>query len=114
MPTADLLLFHWPNSRSTRALWMIRELQQVYDGKPTLTLIQQPSDFRTNKPEWYLELNPNGKVPFYAVTKWNYPHGGAVLIHANLFHDSCEYPSSLPPPTSPPHLPPPCHPSLPP
>ena len=64
-----LVLYHVPGFRSSRALWMYLELEAVYgDRKQSRTIPQmeiqrlQPDEFRTNKKESFLKLNPNGKV----------------------------------------------------
>ena len=66
-------LVHIPRFRSTRSLWMYYELQELYENNsinalPPIeitTFIDIP-DFRRNKPEWLLKMNPNGKVPSMA------------------------------------------------
>jgi glutathione S-transferase len=66
-------LYHVTGFRSTRVLWLYWELNWAYRqaGKPDAippVVINEFSDivdFRNNKPEWYLALNPNGKVPTF-------------------------------------------------
>ena len=68
-PSESLLtLYHRPFSRSGRVLWALGELEKLY-GKPEkggfrFHVHELPEDFRETKPQWYLQLNPNGKVPF--------------------------------------------------
>lgn len=62
-----LVLYHMPGARSTRVLWMYYELRAVLP-KGTLPDLRVKTfkswdSFRSNKPKWYLKLNPNGKVP---------------------------------------------------
>ncbi len=61
-----LVLYHIPKWRSTRAVWMFRELEELYGRRewfPALELVQMdPATFRTQKTEEFLKLNPNGKV----------------------------------------------------
>ena len=62
----SLKLFHIPLFRSTRALHMYRELFNLYGEKiPELEIhiFEDAEEFRNNKPEWFLDMNPNGKIP---------------------------------------------------
>lgn len=65
-----ITLFHWPNSRSVRCLWFLNELKIAYPETSRLRcgpcsrafkfkVYTMTEDFRTNKPDWYIELNPN-------------------------------------------------------
>lgn len=57
-------LYHIPRWRSTRPVWMYKELSALYPSLPPLVVHEfDPSTFRTEKPDWYLKINPNGKVP---------------------------------------------------
>ena len=58
-----ITLFHWPGSRSSRVLWLLYELKEHY-SELDFQLHTFSADFRTNKPQWFLNMNPNGKVPF--------------------------------------------------
>jgi len=66
-----LHLYHIPGFRSTRALWLFLELEQALRKSPgSFNLpklyvheFKDVAAFRQSKPEWYLEYNPNGKVP---------------------------------------------------
>jgi hypothetical protein len=61
----SIKIVHIPRFRSTRPVWMFHELKEVYGEKlPSLditTFTDVPS-FRVNKPQWLVEMNPNGKV----------------------------------------------------
>ena len=72
-------LWHVSKFRSTRALWMWRELELLYPGKlPELTLItMDESTLRTNKPPALLEANRQGKVPTFQS-----PDGSLVLFES--------------------------------
>lgn len=83
-----LTLYHIPRFRSTRALWLYLELANAYKGKNVVPplLVKEFTDidsYRNRKPEWYLKLNPNGKVPTFVdsgldLTMWE---SGAVCFH---------------------------------
>jgi len=63
---AKLTLYHIPLFRSTRVKWLLCELQHVYSAHqlPKIEYHEfDPDTFREHKPEWFLRLNPNGKVP---------------------------------------------------
>eukprot|EP01062_Namystynia_karyoxenos_P040208 TRINITY_DN29334_c0_g1_i1.p1 TRINITY_DN29334_c0_g1~~TRINITY_DN29334_c0_g1_i1.p1 ORF type:complete len:278 (+),score=89.10 TRINITY_DN29334_c0_g1_i1:83-835(+) len=63
-PPGALRLWHMPGSRSTRPLWLWHELQELYSGLPELQVQRlDPAAFRVQKPRWFLQRNPNGKVP---------------------------------------------------
>jgi len=66
-----ITIYHIPCWRSTRAVWCYQELLALYSAADsTVTLPRlavhefDPATFRTVKPDWFLNLNPNGKVPF--------------------------------------------------
>ena len=66
MSLNKICLVHIPRFRSTRAVWMYNELKQLYDrGVPEIQLssFDDVASFRVHKPQWLLDLNPNGKVP---------------------------------------------------
>lgn len=64
MAASPLTLYHLPAARSTRVLWLYRELEALYDNLPPLTVhVFDKSTFREEKPAWYLAMNPMGKVP---------------------------------------------------
>lgn len=66
MSRGILKLVHVPRFRSSRSLWMYNELKIVYGNDIPDIKIETFSDiaeFRERKPQWLLELNPNGKVP---------------------------------------------------
>ena len=77
-------IVHIPRFRSTRPVWMYYELKELYGSKlPDLeitTFTDIPS-FRLNKPQWLLDMNPNGKVPTMA-------HGDIVLFEGGAI---CSY-----------------------
>ena len=60
-----LTLYHVPMFRSSRALFMLHELKTIYgDEMPDFNVVEyDPNLFRSKKPETFLSLNPNGKVP---------------------------------------------------
>mmetsp|Transcript_52837 Transcript_52837/g.115274 ORF Transcript_52837/g.115274 Transcript_52837/m.115274 type:complete len:223 (+) Transcript_52837:54-722(+) len=73
----EMVLYHMNGSRSTRALWMYKELQTIYGTLPPLRVhVFDPSTFRETKPEWYLAINPNGKVPAFT-------HGKVVMFDSS-------------------------------
>eukprot|EP01126_Amoeba_proteus_P062736 TRINITY_DN8576_c0_g2_i1.p1 TRINITY_DN8576_c0_g2~~TRINITY_DN8576_c0_g2_i1.p1 ORF type:complete len:224 (-),score=21.52 TRINITY_DN8576_c0_g2_i1:82-753(-) len=61
-------LYHIPGWRSTRPVWLYKELADLYpndQSRPELVVhLFDARTFKTNKPDWFLELNPNGKLPF--------------------------------------------------
>ena len=65
MNAINWTLFHMPLSRSTRVLWTWKELELIYGSEmPKLTVARfDRSKFRTEKPDWYVDVNPNQKVP---------------------------------------------------
>ena len=76
-----MTLYHRPFSRSGRVFWALVELEKLY-GNPEkggfrFHVHELPEDFRETKPEWYLQLNPNGKVPFLVD-----PASGASLFES--------------------------------
>jgi glutathione S-transferase len=60
-------LWHASKFRSTRALWMWRELELLYPDKlPELTVItMDEATLRINKPQGLLQANRQGKVPTF-------------------------------------------------
>jgi len=79
-----LTLYHCQFSRSTRPLWLWRELQKTYpESLPEFKLhLFNMAEFRVNKPEWYLKINPNGKVPCLAgADGLTITESGAICLH---------------------------------
>ncbi|CAE7662869.1 SRL1 [Symbiodinium sp. KB8] len=73
----ELVLYHMNGSRSTRAIWLYEELQAIYENLPPMRVhVFDPATFRKDKPEWYLKLNPNGKVPALQ-------HGSTVMFDSS-------------------------------
>ena len=83
-------LYHAPRFRSTRVIILHKELLQAYSSEvdvidnedcklkydskvnakahlPVLRVhtFHDTDSFRSNKPEWYLKMNENGKVPYF-------------------------------------------------
>jgi len=83
-------LYHAPRFRSTRVIIVYKELLRAYSSEanaddnedniikndskqgaktslPTLRvhIFHDTASFRSNKPDWYLKMNPNGKVPYF-------------------------------------------------
>ena len=83
-------LYHAPRFRSTRVIILYKELLQAYSSNPNaddndacknkkdieesvktqlpvlrVHTFHDTASFRSNKPEWYLKMNPNGKVPYF-------------------------------------------------
>mmetsp|Transcript_21536 Transcript_21536/g.65825 ORF Transcript_21536/g.65825 Transcript_21536/m.65825 type:complete len:267 (-) Transcript_21536:86-886(-) len=59
-----LQLYHINKFRSTRVLWLVAELAQLYRLPPVVVHeFVDVAAFRNDKPDWLLEMNPNGKVP---------------------------------------------------
>ncbi|CAB9508099.1 Glutathione S-transferase [Seminavis robusta] len=60
-------LWHCSRFRSTRCLWLFRELELLYPGElPELNLISlDETTLRTEKPESLLKVNRQGKVPTF-------------------------------------------------
>lgn len=54
-------LYHYPNSRSTKILWLCKE----YKIPVNVSAISLP--MRENKSSWYLKINPNGTVPTWTI-----------------------------------------------
>mmetsp|Transcript_68772 Transcript_68772/g.201398 ORF Transcript_68772/g.201398 Transcript_68772/m.201398 type:complete len:231 (+) Transcript_68772:58-750(+) len=86
-------LYHMPLSRSTRPLWLYRELERAYKGSEELPKLQvhafDRATFRTQKPDWYLKLNPNGKAPCLVsacgeLVLWE---SAAICLHLLETHD---------------------------
>eukprot|EP01134_Creolimax_fragrantissima_P002156 CFRG2156T1 len=99
-------LYHVPGFRSSRVLWLYYELMELYnrlcqrndgdceDGdcigaclkrQPAL-IVNEFTDancFRNKKPEWFLEMNPNGKVPVMVDTNTNVTlfESGAICFY---------------------------------
>lgn len=92
-----LKLVHIPCFRSTRVVWLYHELASLYatenaeaKGSTTLTLPLPPLEistfadipsFRSNKPDWLLAVNPNGKVPSLSHGSINLFEGGAICSY---------------------------------
>ena len=79
-----LKIVHIPRFRSTRAVWMYFELKEIYGDKlPPLeiTTFTDIAAFRSSKPQWLLDLNPNGKVPTMS-------HGSIVMFEGGAI---CSY-----------------------
>ncbi|CAK9035259.1 unnamed protein product [Durusdinium trenchii] len=73
----EMVLYHMNGSRSTRVLWMHKELQARYGTLPPLRVhVFNPEVFRETKPDWYLAINPNGKVPAFT-------HGRVVMFDSS-------------------------------
>lgn len=81
-------IVHIPRFRSTRPVWMYHELKTLYASSteqdlPELevtTFTDIPS-FRLNKPQWLLDLNPNGKVPTMTDGTVTMFEGGAICSY---------------------------------
>ena len=83
-------LYHAPRFRSTRVIILYKELLRAYSSEanaddnedniikndskqgaktslPTLRvhIFHDTASYRSNKPDWYLKMNPNGKVPYF-------------------------------------------------
>jgi len=76
--SGKLVLYHIPGWRSTRAAWLLEELKNVYqDQAPRVEIkYMDPNEFRKNKSEDFLRMNPNGKLPLLVdeeekVTLWD-------------------------------------------
>ena len=82
---SSIRIVHIPKFRSTRPVWLYYELLEIYGDAalPQLELssFDDVSDFRKNKPEWLLEMNPNGKVPSMAHDKVVMFEGGAICSY---------------------------------
>jgi glutathione S-transferase len=80
-------LVHIPRFRSTRAVWMFQELKAIYGtAMPPLEIstFTDIASFRTSKPQWLLDINPNGKVPSMQHGEVSMFEGGAIasyLLH---------------------------------
>eukprot|EP01135_Chromosphaera_perkinsii_P002691 Nk52_evm59s226 gene=Nk52_evmTU59s226 len=72
---AKATLYHGHLMRSMRPLWMFKEIQLAYENRkkdhiPVFELYTFDREkVRTVKPDWYLAINPNGKVPTYVDEK---------------------------------------------
>ena len=74
-------MVHIPRFRSTRAVWMFQELKALYGGSMPDLEITSFSDipsFRANKPQWLLDMNPNGTVPSMSYGDIVMFEGGAI------------------------------------
>jgi glutathione S-transferase len=74
--TDSIRMVHIPRFRSTRPVWMYHELKQIYGNSlpnMDITTFDDIPAFRASKPQWLLDMNPNGKVPTMA-------HGPIVMF----------------------------------
>lgn len=82
---SDLIrLVHIPRFRSTRPVWLYHELKAIYGASIPdieITTFTDIPSFRLNKPQWLLDMNPNGKVPTMA-------HGDIVMFEGGAI---CSY-----------------------
>ena len=82
--SAAIRVVHIPKFRSSRVVWMYHELQELYGSNVPnleLTTFKDISSFRLNKPQWLLDINPNGKVPTMV-------HGPVVMFEGGAI---CSY-----------------------
>eukprot|EP00035_Acanthoeca_spectabilis_P003011 m.90773 g.90773 ORF g.90773 m.90773 type:complete len:562 (-) comp11883_c0_seq2:164-1849(-) len=86
-------LWHIPTSRSSRVLWLLHELRAVERNKGSLPEVELQLGagvlYREQKPDWYLEKSPNGKVPFLEPTTHPLPEweSGAMCLSLLDQHD---------------------------
>ncbi|CAJ1381078.1 unnamed protein product [Effrenium voratum] len=79
---AEMVLYHMNGARSSRAVWMHRELQAIYGTLPPLEVHAfDPKTFRENKPDWYLKINPNGKVPSFTHGQVKMYESSAICLY---------------------------------
>lgn len=84
-------LVHIPRFRSTRAVWMFQELKAIYGtAMPPLEMstFTDVASFRQNKPQWLLDINPNGKVPSMSQGDLSMFEGGAISSYLLHQYDS--------------------------
>jgi glutathione S-transferase len=82
---SPIRLVHITKFRSTRPVWLYHELKEIY-GQSALPPLEVASfadipGFRKNKPQWLLEMNPNGKVPCMAHNDIVMFEGGAICSY---------------------------------
>ncbi|KAJ8605127.1 hypothetical protein CTAYLR_000447 [Chrysophaeum taylorii] len=76
-----LHLYHIPRFRSTRVVWLVAELAQHYALPPiTIHEFRDVALFRNKKEDWFLELNPNGKIPVFVDETKTLWEGGAIVL----------------------------------
>ena len=80
-----LNLYHVSQFRSTRVLWVLAELAQLYPASrlPRVAVHEftDVAAFRSGKPEWYTAMHPLGKVPVVAHGDGRVLfEGGAVVL----------------------------------
>ncbi len=72
----QIIVHHLENSRSTRVLWLLEELEEAY------TLKVYPRDPRTSRaPAELRELHPLGKAPIVTLDDLVLAESGAILEH---------------------------------
>jgi hypothetical protein len=86
MASNAIRIVHIPRFRSTRPVWMYHELKQLYKQDSALpamevTTFRDIPSFRINKPQWLLDMNPNGKVPTMADDSVVMFEGGAICSY---------------------------------
>lgn len=74
-------------------MWLYHELKALYgdEALPRLevTTFRDIPSFRLNKPQWLLEMNPNGKVPTMAHGPVVMFEGGAICSYLLDQYDTC-------------------------
>eukprot|EP00403_Amphidinium_massartii_P015909 CAMPEP_0178426798 /NCGR_PEP_ID=MMETSP0689_2-20121128/29417_1 /TAXON_ID=160604 /ORGANISM="Amphidinium massartii, Strain CS-259" /LENGTH=241 /DNA_ID=CAMNT_0020048489 /DNA_START=44 /DNA_END=766 /DNA_ORIENTATION=- len=84
MAVPPLHIYHVSKFRSTRVVWLLAELADCYPSSPLpKVVVHEFSDvksFRNEKPDWFLQLNPNGKIPVLVQNSRVLIEGGAIML----------------------------------
>ncbi|KAL3136738.1 hypothetical protein ABBQ38_005455 [Trebouxia sp. C0009 RCD-2024] len=72
MTVSDILIFHFPSSRSGRIVWLCEELDLKYD----LEVIKHIKEIKTDE---YKQKNPNGLLPAVKIEGEFYYESGAIM-----------------------------------
>jgi glutathione S-transferase len=89
--SSTIRMVHIPKFRSTRSVWMYHELKTIYGTKMPemeITTFTDIPSFRNNKPQWLLDMNPNGKVPTMAHGPICMFEGGAICSYLLDLYDT--------------------------
>jgi glutathione S-transferase len=89
--SSTIRMVHIPKFRSARPVWMYHELKAIYGTKMPemeITTFTDIPSFRNNKPQWLLDMNPNGKVPAMAHGPICMFEGGAMCSYLLDLYDT--------------------------
>mmetsp|Transcript_9349 Transcript_9349/g.16910 ORF Transcript_9349/g.16910 Transcript_9349/m.16910 type:complete len:261 (-) Transcript_9349:44-826(-) len=79
-----IYIYHVSKFRSTRVVWLLTELAAQYPKaalpKVVVHEFADVKTFRNEKPDWFLQLNPNGKIPVLVDAQRVLFEGGAIIL----------------------------------